>query len=201
MEEKALLSGLIQNIGQDIINFRVNIKSDSLFLIANKVLLSAFKNDSIRKDKSLLKLNIINGTFTNLFTPTQTVFNEMKFSGKVNYILNDSIRNKIQKYYDKIIATLNVLATNEKIIHELGIPTMHYLDFNSTLQIIIPEYAKMEFDEFDNSFFYKPWESIKVKEFANLISLKQILMVLIDNTYIDLLQNGIILKQNGYDIN
>ena len=123
----------------------------------------------------------------------------MKFSGKVNYILTDSIRNKIQKYYNKIIETLDVIASNEKLIHELGISTIHYLDFNSALQIIIPEYVKMEIDEFDNSFFYEPLESTKVKEFANLISLRQILMVNIDGTYIDLLQNGIILKQNLID--
>lgn len=195
-EEKVLLSGLIQNIHQDIINLKALKKEDSLYLIANKTLLNAFKSDSLKIDKSFLKTNIIYGAFSPSFNPTQTIFNEMKFSGKVNYISTDSIRNKIQRYYDNTTSTLDVLEANEKLIHELGISTGRYLDLNSTFQLILPEYAKMELDEFDNSFFYEPLDSEKVKEFANLISTRQVLTVLIDDAYNSLLQEGIILKQN-----
>ncbi|MDY8134277.1 DUF6090 family protein [Aquimarina sp. 2201CG5-10] len=195
-EEKALLSGLIQNIDQDIISLKTLRKEDSLYLIANKTLLSAFKIDSIRKNKTFLKLNIIQGAFSSSFNPTQTIFNEMKFSGKIGYISTDSIRNKIQKYYDNSISTLDVLETNEKLIHELSLSIGDYLDLNSTFQLILPEYAKIELNEFDNSFFLEPLESKKVKEFSNLIATRQVLMVLIDESYDNLLQEGIILKQN-----
>ncbi|NAS30725.1 hypothetical protein GTQ40_07060 [Flavobacteriaceae bacterium R38] len=195
-EEKILLSGLIQNIDQDIISLKVLKEKDSLYLIANKTLLSAFKNDSIRVNKSFLKLNIINGSFSPSFNPTQTIFNEMKFSGKINYISADSIRNKIQKYYDNSISTLDVLETNEKLIHELSISIGRYLDLNSTFQLILPEHAKIELDEFDNSFFNESITSEKVKEFSDLITTRQVLMVFIDDAYKGLLQEGIKLKQD-----
>lgn len=196
VEEKALLSGLIQNIDQDIRNLKALKKEDSIYLIANKTLLSAFKNDAIKTDKSFLKLNIIKGAFSSSFNPTQTIFNEMKFSGKISYISTDSIRNKIQKYYDNSIATLDVLDSNEKLIHELSISTGQYLDLNSTFQLMLPDYAKIEWDDFDNSFFYEPTDSEKVKEFSNLIATRQILMVLIDDAYSDLLQEGKSLKKS-----
>jgi hypothetical protein len=196
MSGLVLIKGLIQNIEQDIVNFRNLIESNKQYIIANKNTLSAFKTDTIREDKRLLMTYILGGTSSASFVPTQTIYNEMKFSGKVNFILNDSINTQIQKYYDGVSQIIEVQTSNEKLMHKLSVSTMYYVDLNSLINLVLPEYAKIELDAFDNSFFYEPLKSDKVKEFANLISIRQFLMSLIVSSFEDGLNKAITLKQN-----
>ncbi len=195
-EEKILITGLIQNIDKDIKMLTNLKKSDSAFIVSNKIILSAFKNDSIRNNKSLLALNIYQSSFIGSFNPTQIIFNQIQFSGKLNYILNDSIKYKIQAYYDGVTDVMDVQESNLNVIYELGFNTFDLSDTNSALQFLLPEFAKLELDEFDNSFFYEPLQSDKVKAFANSVTLKQALMLPILREHKSLLQNGISLRQD-----
>jgi len=196
LEEEILIAGLIQNIDEDIKGLKTLKKSDSIFLSANKILLSAFKNDSIRKNKSFLASNIFYSMMATSFNPTQTIFNQMEFSGKLNYVSNDSIKNKIQFYYDNVKDVMDGQEINLKIIFELNMDLNNLLDINSSFQSLIPQFAKMELDEFDNLIFYEPLQSKKVKEFANIITTKQALMSSIYYGHNSLLQNGIEIKRN-----
>lgn len=196
LEEKVLLSGLINDIDQDIINLKGFIKGDSLYLSANRVLLDAFKHDSIRENKELLKHNTLYASGFASFSPSKTMFNLMVTSGKINYIAADSLRNKIQKYYDNIKEVMSILKSNERLMFDLSISSLQYVDINSSFQLALPEYAKLELDEFDNSFFYEPIGSAKVKKFANLVTTRQYLMSNIDFGYARTILDGSILKQN-----
>ena len=62
-EEKILITGLIQNIEDDIKSLISIKKRDSIFIDANRILLSALKNDSIRGNKPLLKQKIYEAAF------------------------------------------------------------------------------------------------------------------------------------------
>ena len=195
-EEDILLDGLIQNIEKDIKNLTRLKQQDSIFIDANKIVLSAFKNDSIRNNKPLLVQKSAQASFISSFTPTQIIFNQMQFSGKLNYILNDSIKNNIQSYYDNIANVMNSQESNLNFIYDLNFELIKYSDANSALQSILPDYAKMELEEIDNSFFYEPIQSDKVKEFANMTTAKQAVMLSIYFAHSNLLQEGIELRQS-----
>ena len=85
-EERILITGLIQNIENDIRSLKSLKKRDSIFIDAIRILLSAFKNDSMRRNKPLLKQKIYEASFSSSFMPSQVTFNQMQFSGKLNYI-------------------------------------------------------------------------------------------------------------------
>ena len=59
----------------------------------------------------------------------------------------------------------------------------------------LPDFAKIEVNAFDNSFFYEDIQSDRVKEFADKSTLKQALMVPIYSTHSQLLQEGIALRE------
>ncbi|WP_054558503.1 DUF6090 family protein [Croceitalea dokdonensis] len=195
-EEKILITGLIQNIESDIRSLIAVTKSDSTLIDANRILLSAFKNDLIRRNKPLLKQRILEASGTSSFIPSQITFNQMQFSGKLTYILNDSIKNKIQSYYDNVSNVLDYQESNLKLIYGTAIELAPFLDINSVLQIALPDFAKMEVDAFDNSFFYEDIQSDRVKEFADKSTLKQALMVPVYRTHSELLQEGIALRES-----
>lgn len=195
-EEQIYLSALIENVDQDISELQWLIRNDSLSLIANKILLSAFENDSIRRDKSALQFNFIQTSFINSFSPNQPVFNQLTSTAKLNYISNDSIKNQIQEYYDGVEFLVRMDSKNDNVLIDLGISIMKYSDGNSMLQSTIPEFARLELDDFDNSIFYKNLESEEVKDFASLISLRQTLLTIKDFQYRRVLKEGNSLRNN-----
>ncbi|AZQ57844.1 hypothetical protein EJ994_03135 [Maribacter sp. MJ134] len=197
-EEKIIIAGLIQNIEDDIKNLIRVKKNDSIFIDANRILLSALKNDSIKENKPLLKQKIYDASFSSSFIPSQITFNQMQFSGKLKYILNDSIKSKIQAYYDNVSNVLEGQESNLNLIYGLAIELIPFLDINSALQNRLPDFAKMEMDAFDNSFFYEATASDRVKEFVDKSTLKQALMVPVYRTHSELLQEGIALRESMF---
>ena len=55
---------------------------------------------------------------------------------------------------------------------------------------------KLELDEFDNSFFYEPIESPRVKEFSSIITSRQLIRYSYNVTYSRGIINATRLKQN-----
>ena len=195
-EEKILITGLIQNIEDDIKSLTTVTKQDSINIDANRILLSALKNDSIRRNKPLLKQKIYQAAFLSKLKPNQIIFNQIQFSGKLIYILNDSIKNEILSYYDNVSNVLDYQESNTNTIYGLGVGMSDILDYNSVFQNILPDFAKMEVDAFDNSFFYESIASERVKEFVNKSSARQALMLPLYSSHGELLQEGIALKES-----
>ena len=195
-EEKILITGLIQNIEDDIKNLTSVIKRDSIFIDANRILLSALKNDSIKGNKPLLKEKIYQAAFLSKLKPNQIIFNQIQFSGKLTYIFNDSIKNKILSYYDNASNVVGYQESNLNTIYRLGVGMSDILDYNSALQNILPDFAKVEVDTFDNSFFYEDIESDRVKEFVNKSTARQALTLPLYSVHSELHQEGIELRKS-----
>ena len=195
-EEKILITGLIQNIEDDIKNLTTVTKGDSINIDANRILLSALKNDSIRRNKPLLKQKIYQAAFVSSLKPNQIIFSQIQFSGKLTYILNDSIKTKILSYYDNVSNVLDYQESNLNTIYGLGVGMSDILDYNSLFQNVLPDFAKMEVDAFDNSFFYESIESNRVKEFVNKTTARQALLLPLYSTHSELLQEGIALRES-----
>ncbi|MGD1948017.1 MAG: DUF6090 family protein [Croceivirga sp.] len=190
-EEKILITGLIQNIEDDIQSLTTVTKGDSITIDANRILLSALKNDSIRRNKPLLKQKIYQAAFVSSLKPNQIIFSQIQFSGKLTYILNDSIKTKILSYYDNVSNVLDYQESNLNTIYGLGVGMSDILDYNSVFQNVLPDFARMEVDAFDNSFFYESIASNRVKEFVNKTTARQALMLPLYATHSELLQEGI----------
>ena len=194
-EEKILITGLIQNIEDDIQSLTTVTKGDSITIDANRILLSALKNDSIRRNKPLLKQKIYQAAFVSSLKPNQIIFNQIQFSGKLTYILNDSIKTKILSYYDNVSNVLDYQESNLNTIYGLGVGMSDILDYNSVFQNVLPDFARMEVDAFDNSFFYESIASNRVKEFVNKTTARQALLLPLYSTHSELLQEGIAFRE------
>ena len=194
-EEKKLITGLIQNIEDDIQSLTTVTKGDSITIDANRILLSALKNDSIRRNKPLLKQKIYQAAFVSSLKPNQIIFNQIQFSGKLTYILNDSIKTKILSYYDNVSNVLDYQESNLNTIYGLGVGMSDILDYNSVFQNVLPDFARMEVDAFDNSFFYESIASNRVKEFVNKTTARQALLLPLYSTHSELLQEGIAFRE------
>ncbi len=142
----------------------------------------------------MLKQKINVASRANKLVPNQIIFNQIQFSGKLNYISNDSIKNKIQSYYNNVSNVLDFQEVNANIIYSIGVDMSAILDYNSSIQIVLPDFAKIEVDAFDNSFFYEDVQSDKVKEFISKTTVKQALMLSLYRIQGELLQEGIALK-------
>ncbi len=195
IEEKLFLSGLIIDIEQDISNLKNAAKRDSIAIVANRILLDAFKHDSIRKNKEFLIYHMNYSVLPAFFNASITTFNQMESSSKVNYIGKNSVSGKIQEYYHNVERSAGVYRLNSEAISNYNNALIHYVDVNSLFHKVLPEYAQSELDGFDNSFFYQPIASPKVKEFANLVTARQLSIVAIDNNFNRLLEDAIQLKQ------
>jgi len=195
-EENLLLRDLKGNIEKDIDNLNLAIKNDSIFLVSCKIVLSAFEDHSILKNKPEFIKTAIRSSFAAGFTPTNTIFNTLSSTGKLGYISSKSLRIKIQEYYDLSNYVVEGDNTNLNLIYvkNFEVNKSNILDTNSFSQPAIPEFARYEFDDLDVSFFYKSTKSPEVITFANNVSAKQSLMSGIYRNHIFLLERAQQLK-------
>ncbi len=194
-QEKDLISGLIRDLGKDIHLLEIINTYDSLQIISDRTILAAFTTDSIRNNKTLIQKQIANGLLTIDFTVSKTFYEDLKNNGKINYLANDSIRDAVEDYYANMENMNGVFDKNDVSIRDVSVKIGTYLDINSSFQAMIPEFGKQELDEFDNSIFYEPIESPKVKELANLISMRQALKSMVLNIHKIALSDAKALKE------
>jgi hypothetical protein len=175
-EEKTLLIDLLKDVEQDIKNLEDIIKNDSVFLMANKNVLMALKDDSIIENRSVFIKTLINSAVPQFYNPTNTTFNTIKSSGKLGFFSSDTIRKKIQSYYDIVDRVKMSDQVNHNVIQKVGDPTPVDIDLNSMTKYILSESFFYELDSLDLSFYYKPINSEEIKNYANVTSKRQIAM-------------------------
>ena len=166
------LSAIRNNINEDIHDLEQRIIKDSLHLNSYTQLIKAFTSDSIKSNESELKFIIHNSAIINYFNPQNTVFDEMKFSGKLNLIQLDSLRYGILEYYNnssKVVKSQEI--NNEFIMKQKERSIDKYLDMNSLIETQLPEQWNSEISPFDNSFFNKDTSAPEMEDFGRNISL------------------------------
>ena len=185
--EQFYIQGMINDIELDILNLNSRITIDSLKVKSGKYLLNHFKNPTKKKDSLLLKhfSNTIPSTGYNL---TDNVFEDLKASGRLNYISNDALRKKIQEYYidgEHIIKALNANNSFSREIYTNHILSGEF-DINSVLFAIydfqtLDSKDIVEVSSFDSQFFYKPLNEPVIKEFIDRTSMNILLSQLNEN--------------------
>ena len=185
--ERFYIQGIINDIELDIVNLNYAITLDSLKVNSGNYLLNHFKNPTLKKDSILLN-HFANSIPISGFNQTDNVFEDLKSSGRLNFLSNDSIRKKIQDYYiegEQIINALNANNSMSKEIYDNRILSAEF-DINSVLFAInefrdLDTEIMVEVNSFDSQFFYKPLNDPAIKEFINRTSMNILLSQLNEN--------------------
>ena len=173
--EANYLKGISENLEGNISELEALILDDSLLLDGYTNLVRAFSDKMYQSNPSTLIQTIFKIQVVNSFEGNSIVFEDLKSSGRTNLIRSDSLRYKLQSYYNQI----EIMITSEKelnnpailelrnklfITDEVGINGLERLFFPthwaSDLDPSLPIPAFLGFLDEDI-------QSPKVKEFAN----------------------------------
>ncbi|MBK7407283.1 MAG: hypothetical protein IPJ40_03845 [Saprospirales bacterium] len=84
--EITYLSAISENLNQDIEDLQGRLRKDTVHLDSYTRLIRAFTTDSIKCNEDSLMFFMHNSAIINYFNPQNTVFEEMKSSGKLQLI-------------------------------------------------------------------------------------------------------------------
>jgi hypothetical protein len=178
--EKFYIQGIIHDIESDLVKLNRQIFLDSIKVLSGNFLLNHFKNPTLKNDSIILS-NFINLLPATYYQQNNIVFEDIKFSGRLNIISNDTLRNNIQRYYNHGEQITNVLESNSQFNFELFASHIYTgeFDMNSLLHKLGGSYANsegmVEVTSFDSKFFYKPLKDPLIKEFIDRISINILL--------------------------
>jgi hypothetical protein len=178
--ERFYIQGIIDDIETDVIKLNTNISLDSQKVASGNYLLNHFKNPTLKND-SLILFHFANLLPATYYQQNSIVFEDIKFSGRLNIISNDTLRNNIQRYYNHGEQITEVLEENSNFTLELF--TSHIFsnefDMNSILNEYSSTYANsermVEVNPFDSELFYKSQNDPTNKELINRISINILL--------------------------
>jgi hypothetical protein len=172
--EIAYLNGILNNINQDIYDLNDLVEKDTVQVEAYTLLLKAFTDKSINKNSREFIRAIGTSYVNHGFTGNSIVFEDMKSSGKINFIKSDVLRFSILEYYNDG----QNLVESQSNINNLIIASLKNeafpdrIDMNSLVEnFIVPYKWRSELDGLDLSFFDYDINSPEVKHFANRISI------------------------------
>jgi len=174
------IQGIIRDIETDVVKLNYNISLDSQKVASGNYLLNHFKNPTLKKDSIILFhfANLLPATY---YQQNNIVFEDIKFSGRLNIISNNSLRNNIQRYYSHSEQITEVLEANSNFTLEwFGSHIFsNEFDMNSILNEFSSSYANsermVEVNSFDSELFYKSQNDPTIKELINRISINILL--------------------------
>jgi len=178
--EQFYLEGIVKDIKIDIDRLEENIILDSIKVHSGNFLLDHFKNPTKKKD-SVLLANFSNLSPLTGFQQNDIVFGDIKSSGRLIIILNDSLRNHIQRYYNHGTRIADVLEANNKIFKDIYMQPLFngQYNMNSILSSLGITYAASEglteVTAFDSKQFYKSKDALETKAFIDRLSMAIIL--------------------------
>ena len=98
--EIGYLNGILNNINQDVYDLNDLVEKDTIQVEAYTLLLKAFTDKSINKNSREF-IGAIGKSYVNHgFKGNSIVFEDMKSSGKINFIKSDVLRFSILEYYN-----------------------------------------------------------------------------------------------------
>ncbi len=170
--ERTYLSAISSNLSEDIDELENRMHRDTMHLNAYTQLIQAFATDSIFLDQKKFKNVLYFSSIINYFNPQNTVFEEMKSSGKLNLIKPFNLRYDIMEYYNKSSKVVTSQEINNQYIMDIrGESIDAKLDMNSFIETGLPDQWNIEVNPFDYTFFEKGFADPEVQEFARHISL------------------------------
>lgn len=189
--ETTYLKGILNNLDQDINSLKLLLENGNEQVESYAMLLRAFTNSSNDIYSKTFLRAISKSQSSYIYLGHSIVFEDMKSSGKINFIKSDALRFEILEYYNFSSETEKKQSDNYILqISKLKDEAFtNNLDLNSLIERYIFKDSSAELDPLDLSFFNKDKSNIEVKNFANRISLLKT-MVQANSINNDLLLNN-----------
>ena len=167
------LKGIVGELDQDIYVLNELTEKTEEQLGKFSLILKAFDDDSIRRSRQLISA-IGSANLYHAFDGNDIVFDDMKSSGRTNFIQSDKLRLSILKYYKKS-KTVSTSQREYSVPQLRGLSEVAFLD-NFDMNSLIEGYMfdsvdGAEIDPLDLSFFDNSPNTEIVKSFANRISM------------------------------
>ncbi|NNF34235.1 MAG: ankyrin repeat domain-containing protein [Saprospiraceae bacterium] len=178
--EQAYLNGIVANIDEDIIELNSLLKTDTARFDAYTSILQPFNDNSINIYSIDFIKDIGIAQLTQGFDGNSIVFDDMKSSGKINFVRSDVLRFALLEYYNESNKISTSHKNNNATINQLkDLAFITNLDINSLVEsFIFKDSWSAPLDNLDLSFFQKDKDEDAVKHFANRVSMmKGILQV------------------------
>lgn len=171
--ERSYLEGIVSNLDEDISELERTINQDTLTMSAYTSILLPFRDRDINVYSKKFIYEIGLAQFVNQFNGNSIVFEDMKSSGKINFIQSDALRFAILEYYNLSSSVIQNHITNNNLISKLKDEAFTTnLDLNSIIDgFAFKDPYRAEIDPLDLSFFKKDKNDKDVKVFANRLSL------------------------------
>lgn len=172
--EQDYLNGIVSNLDEDIIELSDLLKRDSITFKAYTNILMPFKDPNIKVyTPAFIGGTIAPSQYTHQFDGNSIVFEDMKSSGKINYIKSDALRFALLEYYNASENFVDTHKKNNTIINQLKDEAFtDNIDLNSLIEgFIFKGEWSAQLDPLDLSFFLKDKKDPEVKRFANRVSL------------------------------
>ncbi len=172
--ELQYLNGIVANLEQDILELEGLLKKDTMTFDAYTNILMPFKDRSIKVyTPTFIGKTIAHSQYTHQFDGNSIVFEDMKSSGKINFIKSDALRFALLEYYNDSESYSDIHKNNNAIINQLKDEAFtDNIDLNSLIEgFIFKGKWSAQLDPLDLSFFLKSKDDPAVKEFANRVSL------------------------------
>ena len=175
------LKGVLTNLDQDIIELERLIENDTTQLYAYTEILKPFVNSNYKLYTRNFISAIYDAQINRSFQGNSIVFEDMKSSGKINFINSDILRFSILAYYEKSTGVINSNSGNIQITTGLKNIFIKHLDMNSLIEKNLFKgplsILSIELDPLDLSFFKLDNNNPDVKEFANKVSFMKALLL------------------------
>jgi hypothetical protein len=133
------LKGISSNLSMDIRELERHFKLDTLKLNAFTHLIRAFNVDNINSNDALIISSFYSTIKPNWFEGQNVVFDDLKSSGKINYITSESIKDNVQTYYRLFEETIKREEVSNNVFINLTVKNMEYFPFASFLESTFEE--------------------------------------------------------------
>jgi hypothetical protein len=194
------LKGVLTNLDQDIIELEGLIEKDTAELYAYTEILKPFVNSNYKLYSRNFVKAIYDAQINRIFQGNSIVFEDMKSSGKINFISSDILRFSILTYYENSTGIIQSNSSNLKITTDLKNIFIKHLDINSLIEKnLFKGPLSVELDPLDLSFFKLDNNNPDIKEFANKVSFMKALLSASFRSHQSLLIEAKVLKNKIHD--
>ncbi|GEM_PF-808599 len=186
------LKGIVTDLGQDIYDLKQLGEQYELQTQSYSLLLRGFDNKPLRSTTQFSGAVGIANTFYT-FVGNDIHFEDMKSSGRINYIQSDRLRLNILRYYKNANASRK--SQRESTVPQMrGLSErafMNNLDMNSIIEgYMFDSTEAVEITDLEFSFFDKDKNSDEVKSFANNVSMMKAIVAFVKSGNKQLLKSA-----------
>lgn len=125
------LKGISTNLSSDVRELEGHFKTDTIKFDAYTYLIRAFNADTVNSKDPLIISSLYPTFNPNWFEGQNVVFDDLKSSGRINFITSESVKANIQTYYRFFEETIKREETANNVTINLTLKNMEYFSFAS----------------------------------------------------------------------